>query len=946
MTGTLADELRAAVADPARIRTRAIDLAAYANDASHYLFTPSAVVLPETVDEVAALLRAATATGSAVTLRSGGTSLSGQASGTGLLLDVRRHFGAIEVLDHGRRVRAGSGATVRHVNARLAPFGHRLGPDPASEIACTIGGIVANNSSGMACGTVENAYRTIESMVVVLPSGTVVRTGEPGADAMLQQAEPELVDTLLRLRDRVRGDASSVVTVRERFAMKNTMGYGVNAFLDFDDPAEILAHLMIGSEGTLGFVAEATFRTIPVRSEIATAVTVFPDLESATRALPALVETGAATLELMDATSLRVGRRLAGVPSEIEGFEVTTQASLLVEYHAGSADELRELVARGRAALSQQPLQSPVQLTRDAERRHAAWTLRKGLYASVAGARAPGTTALLEDVVVPVGRLADTCRSLQELFDRHGYRDSVIFGHAKDGNIHFMLTDCFTQDGAVRRYEEFTEQMVRLVLGNGGNLKAEHGTGRAMAPFVRRQYGDELYDVMVRLKRAVDPHGVMNPGVLIEDDPTAHVRGLKTPIAVEEEVDRCVECGYCEPVCPSRRLTLTPRQRIVVQRAYRGALAAGDEARAAEIERDYDYAVVQTCAVDGMCKTACPVGINTGDLVRRLREQDAPAALRTGWDVAARGWSTMTQTAAVALSAIDRLPTALISGPNRVARAIAGADVVPLYSPELPRGGRQRSSTPLARASRDGTTTEPVAVYVPSCQNAMFGPAHERSAGLQSSIEALLGAAGIAVVIPAAIDDLCCGTPWSSKGMMAGHSRMRERVVDVLRVASRDGELPLVVDASSCTEGFRKLLGEVRDPPFRILDAVEFVRDEVLPVLQLPDERLPSITLHPTCSSTQLGLNDALADVAGALADDVRVPDGWGCCGFAGDRGMLHPELTASATAAEATAARALGSAVHASCNRACELGLTRAVGAPYRGILEILAERAGLVEA
>ncbi|MEP7089446.1 MAG: FAD-binding and (Fe-S)-binding domain-containing protein, partial [Nocardioidaceae bacterium] len=618
-TSQLERALREAVTDPHDVRVRAIDRYAVASDASHFLLTPRAVVVAGSAVDVGRLLGASARLGVPLTLRSGGTSLSGQGVTDGILVDVRARFRDLAVLDDGARVRVQPGLTIRQVNARLAPYGRRLGPDPASEAACTVGGVIANNSSGMACGIVENSYQTLESLVVVLPSGTVVDTGAPDVDERLRLTEPELYAGLLRLRDRVRGNAASVESIRRQYAMKNTMGYGVNAFLDHDTASEILAHLLVGSEGTLGFVAEATFRTVPVKTAIASALAVFGSLQDANQALPELVGTGAATLELMDATSLRVGQAFADAPAQIRGLEVDQQAALLVEYQATSTAELLDLTDRGDRVLASLPLAATAVLSTDAPSRNQLWKLRKGLYTSVAGARASGTTALLEDVVVPVARLADTCLELGVLFDRFDYRDSVIFGHAKDGNIHFMLTDRFESPEALSRYTGFTDSMVDLVLGHGGSLKAEHGTGRVMAPYVRRQFGEELYDVMRCLKALVDPAGMLNHGVILDDDPEAHLRHIKLQPKVEPEVDRCVECGYCEPVCPSREVTLTPRQRIVVRRAIASAHQHGDVALAEELEDDYDYEAVQTCAVDGMCQTACPVLINTGDLVKRLR---------------------------------------------------------------------------------------------------------------------------------------------------------------------------------------------------------------------------------------------------------------------------------------------------------------------------------------
>lgn len=924
----LIEALTRAVGDESRVSTRALDVHAAAHDASHFLLTPTAVVTARDAAEVGRLFGVSARMNIPVTLRSGGTSLSGQAVSDGILIDVRKGFRNIEVLDNGARIRTQPGVTVRRLNAELARYGRKIGPDPASESACTVGGVVANNSSGMACGTVENTYRTLDSMVVVLPSGTVVDTGSADADARLRHDEPDVFDGLLRLRDRVRDNAASAATVRRQFAMKNTMGYGLNSFLDYDEPAQILAHLIVGSEGTLGFVAEVTLRTVPVRGHVASALLVFDDLRSANGALPALVDTGAATLELMDARSLRVGQRLPDAPAQVAALDVSEQAALLLEYQSTDADELAGLTAAAAPVLANLPLTDPVRLTRDAAVRGGLWKLRKGLYASVAGARASGTTALLEDVVVPVELLAETCTGLGQLFDRYSYRDSVIFGHAKDGNIHFLVTDRFADPEPLRRYADFTEDMVDLILAQGGSLKAEHGTGRVMAPYVRRQYGDELYDVMVAIKRLIDPTGLLNPGVLLDDSPDAHLRHIKVTPTVEDEVDRCVECGYCEPVCPSRDLTLTPRQRIVVRRAIATAERAGDRALAEELAGSYEYAGVQTCAVDGMCGTACPVQINTGDLVRRLRLENRGHLADKGWAVAARHWGQTSRIAGAALTAASTVPAALPVEASRLGRAIAGADAVPLWSPDLPRGGRRRH--------RPAPHATPDVAYLPACVNAMFGSA-EHGGGVQAAFEKLCALAGLTLAVPDDIDSLCCGTPWSSKGMATGYATIREHTVSAVLRATRDGELPLVCDASSCTEGLIKILHQDA-PHVRVIDAVTLLAERVLPALG-DHPKVASLTVHPTCSSTQLGTNDALLAVARAAADDVVVPLDWGCCGFAGDRGMLHPELTASATAAEASRVRDHPTESYGSCNRTCELGMTRATGHQYRHVIEILGD-------
>ncbi|MEU4515325.1 FAD-binding and (Fe-S)-binding domain-containing protein [Nonomuraea wenchangensis] len=909
---------RVEAAVPGIARTRASDRLGMAHDASHYLLTPEAVLVPESAGQVAALLR----TGLPLTFRSGGTSLSGQGVSEHLLVDTRRHFRDIEVLDGGARVRVQPGAVLRQVNARLAPYGRKLGPDPASESACTIGGVVANNSSGMTCGTHANTYRTLESMTLVLASGTLVDTGAPDADERLRALEPELAEGLLRLRDRVRGNPDSVRRVQAQFSLKNTMGYGLNSFLDHDSPAQILAHLVIGSEGTLGFVAEAVLRTVPAHPLAATGLLVFPSLGRAMAAMPELVAAEPAAVELLDAESLRVAQADPKADDVLRSMEVAGHAALLIEWQESDAGALAGRERAAEEVFGALELAAPARLSRDSEGRAALWHIRKGLYAAVAGARPSGTTALLEDVAVPVPALADLCEELNALFDKHRYERSVVFGHAKDGNLHFMLNERFATD--LERYADFTEDLVTAVLERGGTLKAEHGTGRVMAPFVRRQYGDELYEVMREVKRLCDPAGTLNPGVVLTDADDAHLRDLKNVVTVEPEVDRCVECGYCEPVCPSRDLTTTPRQRIVLRRELAAAREAGDRALARALEADYGYDAVDTCAVDGMCATACPVGINTGDLTKRLRAERHGRAARAGWNGAAKHWDGVTRAMNLALDTAAAVPPALAEGGSRAARAVTSAEAVPQWSRDLPRGGRRRLPVPA---------DAPDAVYLPSCLNTMFAPA-EGGPGVMAAVRRLAERAGVTLRVPEGVAGLCCGTPWSSKGYTDGRRTMGERVREALREATDGGRLPVITDAASCTEGFHHL--GLESAGVRVVDAVAYAAEHLLPRLTVT-RRLPSLALHPTCSSTQLGLDAAITLIAEAVAEEVVVPQGWQCCAFAGDRGLLHPELTASATRAEAAAVRAGKHAAHASVNRTCELGLTRATGEPYHHLLELL---------
>ena len=912
---------------------RSIDRFAAAHDASHYLLIPDAVVTPHTAEDVARVFAASHASGRGITFRSGGTSLSGQAVSSEVLVDTRTHFRRIDVLDAGDRVRVQPGATVRQTNQRLSRHGRKLGPDPASEIACTIGGVIANNSSGMACGIEQNSYRTLESMVVVLPSGVILDTSDPEADRLLSESEPDLHAGLASLRSRLLASPDAVREVRRQFSMKNTMGYGLNALLDFETPAEILAHLVVGSEGTLAFVAEATFRTVEVLPHVSTGLLVFSSLRDAVQALPALIDEGFATIELMDARSLLVAQQAADAPAAIAAVEVLDHAALLVELHAGTQEQLADRQRSADHLLATLPLAAAPTMTTEAAARAAMWHVRKGLYTAIAGARPSGTTALLEDIVVPIDRLLVTCERLTALFDAHGYEGSVIFGHAKDGNLHFMLNERFDDPASLIRYRAFTEDLVELVLDQGGSLKAEHGTGRIMAPFVRRQYGDELYAMMVEIKRLFDPRGLLNAGVLLTEDPDSYLHNLKVVPRVESEVDRCVECGYCEPSCPSKDLTLTPRQRIALRRDIANAEQAGQTDLVAELSSAYEYDGVQTCAVDGLCAIACPVDINTGDLVRRLRAETRPSAANAAWGSAARAWGAATTVGGAALTVAKALPSALPIAATKVGRAILGADTVPLYSGSLPGGGPRRPAP-------GGDPVGSSAVFFAACIGSMFGPESGQLGATQAFLR-LAERAGVTVVIPEQSGSLCCGTPWKSKGFSDGYATMTDAVLPALLEASDGGRLPIVCDAASCTEGLETMQALAANAAgqysaLKFVDATEFAREHFLPRLSVT-EPVESVAIHHTCSTTVLGANDSIDAIARFVSGDVYLPDDWGCCAYAGDRGLLHPELTASATAREAAEITSRDFAAYASANRTCELGMTQATGRPYVHILELL---------
>ncbi|WP_030686104.1 FAD-binding and (Fe-S)-binding domain-containing protein [Streptomyces globisporus] len=926
---------------PGKVLSKISDLVRYASDASPYRFVPQVVVIAEDIGDISAVLSYAHGKGREVVFRAAGTSLNGQAQGEDLLVDVRRHWAGVEVLDGGARARIRPGTTVVRANAALAPYGRVLGPDPASAVACTIGGVVANNASGMTAGTARNSYRTVASLTVVLPSGTVVDTADPDADEELARAEPRLCAELMALKAEIEADAALTARIRAKHTIKNTNGYRLDAFLDGDTPVRILRGLMVGSEGTLGFISEVVFDTLPLNREVSTALLLFPSLPAAAAAVPLFNEAGALAVELMDGNTLRASVRVAGVPADWAELPKET-AALLVEFRAPDTAALEAYERAARAVLAGLDLVAPVAsvenaFTRDPKRISGYWKARRAFVTAVGGSRPSGTTLITEDFAVPPERLAEACESLLGLQARHGF-DAAVAGHAAHGNLHFLLAFDAADPSDVQRYAAFMDEFCKLTVEHfDGSLKAEHATGRNIAPFLELEWGTRATDLMWRVKEAVDPAGVLAPRIVLDRDPQAHLRGLKTIPTVERTADPCIECGFCEPTCPSNDLTTTPRQRIVLRREMmRQSDGSPVEARLLE---SYGYDAVDTCAGDSTCKLACPVGIDTGALMKEFRhERHSPREERIA-ALAARNFRAVEASARLAVAAADRIGDRVLGSLTGLARRAVRPDLVPEWLPEIPGAAARR----LPRTHRPAAA----AVYYPACVNRVFGgPEGERGPSLPEAVVAVSARAGRPVWIPDDVAGTCCATIWHSKGYQRGNEVMANRIVEAAWGWTAGGRLPLVVDASSCalgiahevvpylTEDNRALHAELT-----VLDSLVWAADELLPRLEVR-RRVASAVVHPTCSMRHLGDEESLTVLAGACAEEVVVPADAGCCAFAGDRGMLHPELTASATAREAAEVTARPFDLHLSANRMCEIGMDRATGRSYGSVLLAL-ERA-----
>lgn len=906
--------------------TDALSTLAFGTDASFYRLIPKLVIRVESEDEVVELLHLARRDQVSVTFRAAGTSLSGQAISDSVLMVLGDNWNGKEIRGQGTQIRLQPGVIGAQANAWLAPFGRKIGPDPASINACKIGGIVANNASGMCCGTAQNTYHTLAGMRVVLADGTRVDTEDAASVAAFRQSHSALLDQLGTLARETRANAELAAKIRHKYRLKNTTGLSLNALVDFDEPLDILSHLLVGSEGTLGFISSVTYDTVIDHPNKASALIVFPDVETCCNAVTVLKSQPVSAVELLDRRSLRSVQDKPGMPAFVQQLS-TNACALLIESRAATQTLLHEQLAQIMASLASFPVEKQVDFTEDPAENAKLWAIRKDTFPAVGAVRKTGTTVIIEDVTFPVEQLAIGVNRLIELFEKHHYDEAILFGHALEGNLHFVFTQGFNNPEEVARYQAFMDDVAQLVAVEfGGSLKAEHGTGRNMAPFVELEWGSDAYQLMWALKRLLDPQGILNPDVVLSEDPHIHLKHLKPMPAADEIVDKCIECGFCEPVCPSKGLTLSPRQRIVIWRDIQAKKRAGVDTH--ELEEAYAYQGIDTCAATGLCAQRCPVGINTGELVKKLRARDASHLKTADW--LGNHFATTLQGARFTLHVANG--ARMMLGAPRLAKISsaltkASKGRVPLWTNAMPQPER------AIRISPPVTDARPRVVYLAACVSRVMGPAagDKEQMSLLDKTRGLLEKAGYQVVFPENMDSLCCGQPFASKGYTEQAEHKRQELIGALLHASRGGLDPIYCDTSPCTLRLVQDLGESR---LDLYDPVRFIRTHLVDKLTFTPQT-EAIAVHVTCSTQHLGESQALIDIARLCSTEVVIPEGIHCCGFAGDKGFTTPELNAHSLRTLKDAVQHCSEGI--STSRTCEIGLTQHGGIDYHGLVYLV---------
>lgn len=905
---------------------------AWGTDAGFYRLVPQIVIRSKSENEVAEILKAASQYNVPVTFRAAGTSLSGQAISNSVLVVAAKHWEGMSTDDNGQTVTLQPGVVGSKVNDFLRRYSRKFGPDPASIKSCMVGGIVMNNASGMSCGTWANSDRMMLSGRIVFADGTVIDTADKGSREAFMRSHPEIISAIEELRDEVLADKELTERIRHKYSIKNVTGLNLLPLITFEDPFDIILHLLVGSEGTLAFLSQVKMNTLKVAPLQANAMVYFKDMAEAARAVIAMREVNVSAAEMLDKRSL----------ASVNAGEIDGLTAVLTMVEAESQHELADKVKAVTDTLKAFDTYGKVEFTTDPEEYGRYWAIRSGIFPTVGGMRKPGTTCLIEDVAFHVEDLAEAVTDLSDLLDRHGYDDSCIYGHALEGNFHFIINQSFGSEKEIQRYKDMITEVGELVVKKyDGSLKAEHGTGRNMAPYVEYEWGEKAFNVMKRIKEIFDPQNILNPGVIFNDDPECCFKNFKAlPLlkpadgAPEEtvvayaKINKCIECGFCEVNCVSCGFTMSSRTRIVLQREMERLRQTGENPQLlARLQKQYSYPGEQTCAGDGLCSMSCPMGINVGDLTHEIRRQNhGKTAERVGEMVADNFHGVKTALRGV-LHIADFGHTVL--GGKVMGKVAKGLHAVglPLWTASMPKAyNAAKKATP--------TTDSPdKVVYFPSCLNQTMGT-DKASKGMKPLAEEmveLMQKAGYQVIFPKDMDSLCCGTIWESKGLPEIAVKKIRQLEEALWEASEYGKWPVICDQSPCLHRMKQHITKVQ-----LYESAEFIWKFLRDRLTFTQTDTP-VALHLTCSTKLMKIDRIVHDLACLCSSAVLVPEGVGCCGFAGDKGMTHPELNAYALRKLRSQIVEKGIEVGYSNSRTCEIGLQTNSGIPYRSIVYLV---------
>lgn len=872
---------------------------AYATDASMYQMVPQVVLIVTSEYEIQQIIRYAAQYKVALTFRAAGTSLSGQAVTDQVLVILSNsHWLKYQILNNGEQIHLEPGIIGAQANNYLLPYQRKIGPDPGSISAAKIGGIIANNSSGMCCGTSKNSYATLVNLRAVFADGHILDSSDNRSIELFKQQNSQIIHGIMHIRGQIMAKPELGEFIRKKFSIKNTSGYSLNAFLDYSDPIKIIERLLIGSEGTLGFVSNVTLNTVPDEAHKALNI-VYGEISELCKLTIAIAKYDISSIELLDQLSLQSVRHITALQPYLIDVDANSGA-IMIEITAPNATELQNKLSLITRIINATQIIHETGFILEEATRNILWQARKGVLPTVAGQRPLGSSVLIEDVAVNIEQLAALIYDLRLMFQRYNYTNAAIFGHVLAGNIHFVLTPNFSNPEELNNYEQFMNEFTILVAQKyGGSLKAEHGSGRNIAPFAKLEWGEECWNLMWQIKELFDPQNILNPDVKLTKDNTLHMHNLKELPATSPLMDQCMECGFCESVCPSRNLSLTPRQRNSVMRK----IVTLNKKERKVWQKKFAYYGIDTCATTGMCQQACPVGINTGEYMLSLKKAHNKSINHA---------KQISQTKkklnkANLLASIIGKKTLQ----NVTQRLHSISRSIPIYLDTTPKVQKTNfTATP--------SITSGGVMLLPACPNRIFA----NSQGIKTyPSQLLLERMGYNVKYLPKFEQQCCGQIYHSQH----NDKQQAKSIKNLQTALSNVEF-LLIDNSSCAS-FAK------QSSLPVMDINQFIAERI--VRSRIKRKFDKIAVHFDCSTTKAHLTNLYQEILALCAYEVVVPDNIKCCGFAGDKGFTTPELNATSLANLVN--QVAGCQIGVSFNRTCQIGLQHHGKLEYMSFVELL---------
>lgn len=859
---------------------------AHSIDASCYRYIPKLVLKVKNEEEVCKIIKLSNKYNIALTFKGAGTSLSGQACSNSVLVLTMYKMKDIKVSSD--YISCSCAVIGADANIALKHLNKKIGPDPATLNNASIGGIFSNNSSGMCCGVSYNSYHTVKSIRVILNDGYILDTSDEDNVNYFMHTHSDMVNKIYNLREEIIQDEELVKNIERKYKIKNTTGYSINALSDFSNIVDILNHIFIGAEGTLGFVSKVEYYLVDDYLHKTCALIFYKNLSLAAKAVNILAENKnkVSAAELMDYACLKSVSHLEDMPEQLNNIK-EGNCCILVQLESNSKEQLEKNVQFITKALSVVNNLFGINFSYDEKICENWWKVRKALLPICAKQREAKSTIITEDVCFTMQTFEEGINEISMLFKKHNF-NGIIFGHALSFNVHFIISVVLDDEKSSKNFANFIDDLAAMVCKLDGSIKAEHGTGRMMAPFVEMEWGKKAYEINKKIKNIFDSKNLFNPDVIISDDRQIHLKNLKPSHEIDEYLQYCMECGFCEKVCPSKNLSLSPRQRIAVKKeiARLKQLNTKNKEEQEQLEqllKDYEYYAINTCAQCSMCASACPLEINSANIADEYKNSHSKGLFLA--NKIAQNLKTTSFYTKKALKVVNWLNKKdFLSQASIAFNAIFKTAILPT---------NMLNANDYKLNSKDYNFTNNV-VYFSSCLNRLFKI--EKNKSIQEVFENLCKKAKINCIYPEDIEELCCSKAFKDYSLKKDMFDIAKKSLTSLLKASKDGRIIIVSDHSACSA---QMLDNLKKYPefkkLKIMDMQSYIVKHILHKLKIRaiDE---NIGIYSVCASKKNNWTSDIKTIAKSCTKaNIYEHTNTFCCAFAGNKGFIRPELNKSA---------------------------------------------------